>query len=307
MATTSASAAIGGYSRITYVGETTWGTTPSTPAMLTFRHTGCSLNLERDTLESKELRSDRMMTDVRMGVYNVTGDLDSEVSVGDIDDFFAAALFGEWTANVCKAGIVEQAFTIEKGFTNIGQYHAFSGCMIDKFQLSVKPNEMVTAKFSIRGKTMTSSTSPLDASPTAAGTNSPCDAFSGTISEGGSPIAYITGIDMTLDNGIVPVPVVGSKFPYRLAAGRSKLTGTVSAVFVDNTMLAKFLAETASTIEFTIKGLPDTKYFTFLIPEVKYTGAKVDINTEQVLQLDLPFYGVYDSGEGTNLKITRVP
>ena len=303
MATISASAAIGGYARIAFGEETTWGTAPA--ATKVFRTTACTLNLERDTLESKELRSDRQIADVRLGTYNVSGDLDCEVIVGGCDDMLAAALFGAWSTNVLKAGIIETAVTIEKGYTNISQFHVFTGCMVDKWTLSCKPNEMVTSKFSFKGRTMTQATSAI-ATPSAATTNSPCDAFTGALKEGGSTIAYITSVDLTLDNGIAAVPVVGSKFPYRLAPGRSKLTGNMSAVFVDAALLTKFINETASSLEIVLTS--GAKSFTVLIPKVIYTGAKSDINTEQVLQLEMPFYGVLDSTtENTNLKITRVP
>lgn len=287
-----------------YIAESTWGTTPGTPQMAVLRNTGCSLELKRALYESKEIRSDRMIADARLGAYSVGGDIDFELSMGGQDDLLESALFGAWNTNVLKAGVTRKSFTIEKGFTDIAQYHDFTGCVVDKFSLSMKPGQMVTGKFSILGKTMTTASSPLDATPTAAATNLPMSCAEGSISEGGSPIAIITALDFTLDNQLQLAEVLASNSPVDAVAGRAKLTGTLSALFASNALLTKFLNETRTSIS-VVCGT--TKTFTFDISEVLYTGGKVDVSTEGLLALNMPFVGLHDTSDATCLKITRVP
>jgi hypothetical protein len=160
-------------------------------------------------------------------------------------------------------------------------------------------------RFSFKGKTCAVSGSSADGTPDAAVTTSPCSAFDGSVTEGGVPCGIVTGIDFTLDNQVQSVPVVGSLFPYAVVPGRAKLTGTVTAVFASSALLAKFINETASAIVFVLKGIPDTKTYTFTIPNVKYTGGKVDINSEQDLVVSLPFIGLYDGSTTSNLQIVR--
>ena len=42
-----------------YVEEVTFGTTPANPTLIPIRHTGTTLGLSKDAIESEELREDR--------------------------------------------------------------------------------------------------------------------------------------------------------------------------------------------------------------------------------------------------------
>lgn len=301
--TTSVSVAVGGFTRITYGDEATWGTTPASLKVLRTR--GSSLELTRGQLESKELRSDRQISDFRLGAHEAVGDIECEVIPGAMDDLLSCACMGEWQTNTLKAGTTFKSLSIEVGETVLGIYQLYTGMVVDKVSVSVKPNDIATMRFTFKGKTAAVSGVSVDGTPDAAVTTAPCDAFTGSITEGGSSIAVVTGIDFTLDNQVQSVPVVGSVYPYAVVPGRAKLTGTLTAVFASSALLAKFIAETASSLVFVLKGIPDTKTYTFTIPNVKYTGGKWDINSEQDLVLTMPFVGLYDSGTASNLKIDR--
>lgn len=74
------------------VKETTAGTTPATPAMQENRITGESLNSNRDSTTSAELRSDRQIADhITTGEVN-EGDLNIEWSFSTHNEFLAGAL-----------------------------------------------------------------------------------------------------------------------------------------------------------------------------------------------------------------------
>jgi len=78
------------------VAEVTYGTTPATPALKAIRHTGTSLGLSKENLQSEELRSDRQITDLRHGARQVGGDIEFELSHGSLDDALQAVLMGTW-------------------------------------------------------------------------------------------------------------------------------------------------------------------------------------------------------------------
>ena len=84
--------ATGSRHNLAYVAESTFGTTPSTPGFQNLRHTGTTLGLSKDAIESEELRDDRQIAHFRHGNKNVSGDVNIELSYGTFDDFIEAAL-----------------------------------------------------------------------------------------------------------------------------------------------------------------------------------------------------------------------
>ncbi|SLN31744.1 phage tail tube protein [Oceanibacterium hippocampi] len=295
--------AAGSRHALAYVAEATFGVTPETPAMQELRHTACSLGLAKDSLESNEIRADRQIAFQRHGNRRVTGEIGVEFAYGAFDTLLEAALFGSWSSDVLKAGMTERSLTIERGFSDIGQYAVHSGSMVSSFSLSVRPNQIVTGSFGILGKEMSLAASPLDASVTAAPANEPFDSFQGTLTEGGGAIAIVTGLDFTLENGLDPAFVIGSASTPRITPGRSRLTGTLSAYFEDETLLAKFVDETPSAIALTLSGAGGSYAIAF--ENVKYTGGSVPADNAGPLALSLPFIALYDAAEQSQVTITR--
>jgi len=205
-----------------------------------------------------------------------------------------------------QPGTTEKFFTIEREFSDITQYGVFTGCYINTFNLSIAANAIVTGTFGVVGKSASYSGAPLDAAPTASQTNSPFDSFTGTLDEGGSTIAVVTAIDISIDNGVTPAFVVGSNSSARNVAGRSNVTGTVTAFFEDATLLNKFINETESSLELTLGSGTATSYVIEL-PRIKYSGGDNSVNDEGPIEITMPFQALYDSSEATNIKITRVP
>ncbi len=297
----------GSKTQLVRIVEVTWGTTPATPAMTKTRFTSVSLEPVMGMIESKELRSDRMTADVRGTTLNGEGTIAFEFAPTDFDDLIEAALGGTWTANVLKAGATQKSFSMEVGHTGISQYKLLKGCLVDKWSMSIKPNQIVTGSFSIISKDFAvAGTTAATTTPAASGL-SPYDAQNAAtvMKEGGTTIAIITGLDFTLDNGIEKATVVGSKNLVGAQFGRSKITGTMTALFQDSTLLAKFLAETATSIECTLSN--GTKSHALKFGNVKYTGGKSSVSTEGLLALELPFTALYDGVTTSNLQITRVP
>jgi len=85
---------------MSYVLESTFGTTPASPTLTPLRHTGTTVGLSKTGLESAELRSDRQVKDFRHGNKNNAGDINIEMSYGSHDDFLQAAFAGTWTTQV---------------------------------------------------------------------------------------------------------------------------------------------------------------------------------------------------------------
>lgn len=290
-----------------YVAESTYGVTPATPAFKPLRHTGTTLGMSKDSIQSEEIRSDRQIACFRHGNRQIGGDASFEFVWSDFDDMLQAATCGSWVTNVLKVGNIRRSFTVERHFADIAKYIRYTGCEVNTLSLSIAPNAVVTGSVGFIGKDQdqvnTIVTGATYADPQG---GCPFDSFSGTISEGGSPIAIVTSVELSLANNIEPSFVVGSKVTAQNTIGRSNVTGTVTCYFDDVTMLNKFVNETASSLDFTLVNEAGDQY-EFSLPTIKYTGGQPDVSGEGGITISMPFQALYNAGADSNLVITRTP
>jgi hypothetical protein len=292
----------GSRSEIGYIAEVTFGTTPDTPTLVRLPFNSHTLDLSKQTVESAEIRSDRQITIMRHGNKNVSGELTADLRAEDYDPFLEAAFFGTISTGTLKCGTTAKYFTLEDRATDITQYRAYTGMMVNSMDLSVKPNAMAEIKFGFIGKNMTQSgTSVTGSALTAASTNQPFDSFTGTIDEGGSSIAIVAGLDLKIENGLGPTFVVGSSTTPQMEYGRAKVTGTIEAYYQDATLINKFINETVSSLEFALTD--GTNTYTFTMGSIKYTGAPVPVSNEQSRMISLPFQALYHAADATTLKL----
>lgn len=290
---------------VRYVEETILGETPMMPTMIDLAYTECSLGLSRDTLTSSTIRSDRQIPFVRTGVDKIAGSVGFELIAKEYDPFLAAALAGEWEDDVLKAGAALRMFSIERAFSDIGQYALFVGCCVNKFSLSVKPGQIITGSFDLVGLSGGYATAPLSPSPTPSQEPVPFDSFTGSIKADNTEIAVITGIDLNLENGVEPKYTLFKRAAVAVGWGKSNLSGTLSAFFTaDATLVQKFIADTRISLEFTLTH--DEYSYTFLAPNVTLTGADNPVQGENEISLNIPWQASLDAGIGTNIQITRV-
>lgn len=289
---------------IAYVAETVFGTTPTpSPAMKALRHTSSTLNLTKEAFVSEEIRSDRQIEISRHGNRQGAGEIGFELSYGALDDLLTSAMFADWSLNVISPGTTIKPFTIERRFLDIGRYLRFTGCVVNTLSLSITPNAMVTGSLGIIAKDMTVATTALG-SPTAAPTNEPFSSFEGTLTEGGSAIAIVTGLELQLANGIEPNFVIGAPTTPQMSFGRANLTGTLTAFFENSTLLEKFVNETVSSLALTLRD-PAGNTLAIEIPRLKYNGGEVPVDGEGSVILTMPFQALRSSADATNLIITR--
>lgn len=300
------------------VAESAYGTTPANPVFDIIRHTGTTLGLSKESLQSEELRDDRQISDFRHGAYQVGGDINVELSYGSFDKLLEAVLGGTWEVDTpavgtdrLKAGTTRRSFTIERFFGDIltvdKPYHRFTGVEFNTLSLAINANAMVTGAFGVLGQNMATSTAIVTgATYNPATTTSPLDSFTGTLNEAGVPIAVITEIQLNIENGLEARYVVGSKQSIRPSIGRSNVSGQVTAYFENSTLLDKFINETESSIVFE---LPDGagNLYTVTLPRIKYTGGQPDVDGEGPITLSMPFQALLDATTGTNIIIDRSP
>ena len=299
--------ATGSRHNLSYVLESTFGTTPTNPSFTPIRHTGTTLGLSKDSIESEELREDRQVAHYRHGNKSVTGDVNFELSYGGLDALLEATLCGTWATNVLLAGTTRRSFTVERHHQDIGKFLRSTGCQFNTMSLSVAPNSMVTGSFGVIGSGFSSSGTALtNATYSAESTTAPFDSFTGAITEGGSAIAIITALELNIDNGMEALYVVGSSDTLLPSIGKSMVTGSVTAYFENTTLMDKFVNETTSALQFTLTDAAGNDYI-FLLPKVKYNSGNPEVSGPGAITLTLDFVSLFNSASDKQIKITRVP
>ena len=298
------------------VAETVRGTTPNDPALQTIRITGTTLGLSKDPLQSNEIRSDRQISDFRLGSNQVAGDINFELSYGSFDEFLKGVLCSPaWTGTpeAIKAEKTRWTWTLVRQFEELSAvqkpFYVYSGCEMNNLSLTVTANAMITGTFTVFGQKqeilgdLTSLGTPTFVDPT---NTKPIDTFTGTLNEGGSEIAVVTELTLSLQNSVAARFVVGNKNSIDPSIGRSNLTGTITAFFEDSSLVEKFVNETESDLEVNLIDL-DGNTITIKLPRIVYTGGQPDVTGEGPITLSLPFQALKDETEGTQIIIERVP
>jgi hypothetical protein len=101
--------------QLIYKKETTFGTLAGASSAQRLRRTESTLNLQKDTYQSAEIRSDYQIADFRHGVRRVAGNVNGELSLGTYKDFIAHVLRQDWVAGVSKTNSDFTSVTSDSG------------------------------------------------------------------------------------------------------------------------------------------------------------------------------------------------
>ena len=249
---------------------------------------------------------------MRHGAKKGTFEFGFELSYGSFDTILAALCLSAWDTNVLKTGVTRNSFCIERYFADntTGNYHRLLGSEFNTLKLTASTNGIV--KGSIGGifqDLVIASAAIASSTYNDAATTSPFDSFiaTGSLEEGGSSIAVVSELSLDLSNGLEPFyAMFGKGLTMRPTVGRSKLTGSLTARFEDETLLEKFLDETESSITLTLADAA-TNELEISLPRIKYTGGTPDVGGEGPVTIALPFEALYDSDDESNIVFTRTP
>jgi hypothetical protein len=213
-------------------------------------------------------------------------------------------------AEVIKAGNARKSFSMLRNFSDQGAgdkpFHLFSGVMVNTWTLAVTPGANVTGTFGLLGKGLTLS----DNAPTGATLGAPTssrvfDSFTGSLMEGGTVNAYVTEVQLKVENGLEAQFVLFNKETLEPSMGKFRLTGTLGVHFRNAAMLEKFLNETSSSLVFSLTDL-DGNTYTFRVPRLTLNGGQPDTSAQGTILLSMPFMAINDVTSGTAFSVERI-
>lgn len=296
----------GSRSSLSYIVESTFGTTPA-GNFTNLPFSTHSLNLSKERVQGNDIQADRMPRVDRHGNRQAGGDIAVDLRDGDYDDFLESAMLNTFSTNVLKVGTTPKFMSIEDYAADIDQARLFTGMTVSSMGISLAPNQMVTTTFTMVGKDMT--IGATEKTQDAASGAAPFDAYSGDLSIGDvgslSASAIVTAVDFTLDNAFAPTFVIGDDSAPAIQSGRATVEGTFTAYFEDAALINRFLDETESALQVSVNDPTGSNEYTFLFPRIKINSADAAVGGPESRMVECSFVSLYDTTEATNLKITR--
>lgn len=269
-----------------------------------------TLDVNKSIVTSGEIRPNREQYISRHGNRHAVGDITAELVFGDHDKLIEAAMFSAFTTDFVVLGTTPKYLSIEDGQLDISQYRMFQDMLVDKMAFDFKPNAMVDVSWSFVGTDGAANTASTGGGTIVEpSTNQPFDTWNGALfddlAESGSELAFVTSCKIDLNNNISPAFALGQAAPVGLEYGKALVTGEFTAYYQNQTLINRFLNETAGVLVINITD-PTGNVMEFRMGNIRYNGAKVPVANESARIITIPFVALYDPTTTTALKISKV-
>ena len=288
--------------------EATWGTTPATPSAYKIPISGIGGDwYKRNLIDNPELRANRNPQAPVRGNVQVNGSFQHPLHL-DAFGFLMKHGVGVPVTSTPSTGLYQHlskmgfsgatagdlpiGLSFEVGFTDIDEYHTYSGCKINTLAFNATSEGVVICDVGIIGQDFTRAATSGDASPTAY-TSTPIDHFLGTIEEGGATIAYVSDVSMTINNNLDSgLYVVGSAGQLGdLPEGVGMVSGSLTALFQSDTLLAKGRDNTESSL--MLNWTSGTQSLQLDVPELIYEPSSPTVSGPAGVKVTMNYRGYY--------------
>lgn len=194
----------------------------------------------------------------------------------------------------------DESYYIEHWHSDVSHSQRFSGCKVNSIAMNLPATGLATIDVGFMGKDMTTGTAAYYSSPTAANANGLFAAVNGVLRVGSAKVANVTGLTITIDNGMSSEPVVGSNTVPDISEGRVRVTGQITAKFEDASYIDLFDDETEGSLSVWLASdnTAASKFVGITLPRIKMNGANLDDGEKGLVQT-IPFVALYNSAGGS--------
>ena len=211
-----------------------------------------------------------------------------------------------------RNGVTQHSYSIEKEFADIGQFASFAGMEVDTFSLEIASNAIVTGTLGFMGRTAGNGQVTIGTgAPLEAPTNDVYNATSNmaSIREAGVALSsstfFATAISTSVANGLRGQKAVAVEGSVGIGKGRCEVTGSLSAYFVNEVLLEKFLNNTATSLDYRLTDEAGNTYIVTM-PEVKYSSATTDLSgIDADVLIPLDYQALRDPVLGFTIQVDR--
>jgi hypothetical protein len=297
----------GARTRLSYVEETVVGVTPAPGFKLkNIPFATHSLDITKDRVEGDDILGDRMQRVDRHGNVQSGGDIVTSFRETDYDDLLASAFLSDWVNDELRIGTTLKTFTFEDASLDISQFRVIRGLAVNTLALSIAPNAMVRATFTMVGTGGVQSPTTIGDGANAVHTSDePFDSFSGVLIDEDGPLGRVSSLELNVTNSLSPLFEVGSKDAFGLEFGNAVVTGNLVCYYRDAALINKFLNENEGSLEVSISNPTASAIYTIKLPRIKLNGAAVPVQNPQSRFITIPIVALLDAIEGSPIVITR--
>lgn len=296
----------GSRSNLRVIKETTFGTTPSTPTMISLPTETFDLSLTKNRIEGMDLTADRMSRIDRHGTKRVTGSIQTWLRPDDLEVLMEGVFFNEFGAGTTiSPGTAPIFFSMEDAALDIDEYRLATGVGISNMTLTLAPDERVQATFGLVGRNIVSAQTSAASAITADSGANPFDSFSGSISIDSTAVDAITNFSLTIENNLAPTFVVGNPLATSLEFGRAAVTGTMTVYYENQDIIDLFVDETEFALELVLDDQTSGLTYTFDLPRCKLNSASPPVNDEQSRTFTADFIALYSDSDSYNIQLTK--
>lgn len=300
--------AVGASSRLAGVAETSWGVTPSNPSLRLFPFLTESLASSIGIVENNAIRSDRRYPQPGQGNLKPAGDIRVVWNANALAWILYRSIGGSvvptgsapWTHTINESpDPALPSFTLEKGYTDVGQYFVYEGVRVNTWSHEMRPEANVEGSISVIARNELHDTAPLDPSPEDI-PYVPLNSYDGTALQGGSPLANITEMTLNFSNNVTGINVLFNQFYGAVLAARFRISGSFGIFFVDATQYLLYRNFTETDLDITMQDEADN-FIQYQIRSVRYAGQTPQIGGEGPVFFQGDFTGYIDSVSGQQL------
>lgn len=246
------------------------------------------------------------------GYYQVTSVAANSlgVSPAPASDEAAAGLTIAVDGTLLRNGVTESSFTLEKAFTDVGKFIAFTGMVANSLNLTIETGSVIRASTAFMGKAASIGDVTIGTgTAVAASTNDVMNAVNnvGEVREAGAVLSgtALRSLSIQLANNLRGIQAVGSLGTVDIGSGRCTVTGSVSVYFSDGAWYEKYLAGTATSLSFRVQDAAGNAYVVGL-PSVKLTSGRILAGgNDRDVMADFDFQALRDETTGCTIQIDR--
>lgn len=210
-----------------------------------------------------------------------------------------------------KNGVTRKSYSIEKFFSDVGQYISFVGMIPGNLDLSFAAQSIVTGSVGFLGAQSSITQASIGTGYTAANTNEVMNTGNhvGLIKEGtaGLAVGVVQTVSFSLNNNLRGLTAIGVVGNADVQPGQCSVTGSMDVYFTDEVLYEKVVNGTASSLVIQVAdGSQTGKGYVFEFPKIKFSSGEVVTggNNQDVIATTA-WQAIYDSATDSTVRVFR--
>jgi len=213
--------------------------------------------------------------------------------------------------SMLRNGVTPKSYTLEKHFSDIGEFVAFTGMRVASVNISADTGALITGGFSFQGKSAAASGATVG---TGAPNPAPANAVLSTVDNiqglrvgDGSETFDVSSHNFTVDNTLRGQKAQGTLGSIGVGLGTVNVTGALSAYFTSRSLYEKHLGWETSSFSYRVVDLAGNAYV-FTFPALKFTdGNPVAGGKDQDIMAEMSWTAFRHPTLGFTVQIDRFP